>query len=83
MKTDFLTIETLPSGQLKSSRGLLSYDPQVIKGGKVISEYGNYRDWYLHDDEAQAGLRAVMEEQGFKVERVEIHAGGKATIFLS
>jgi hypothetical protein len=49
---------------------LKRYVGRVSHNGKVIS--GEYVDWFTDDDDARAGYREIMEEQGYKVKSVTI-----------
>lgn len=47
---------------------LKRYVGRVTHNGAVISR--EYVDWFMDDDDARAGYRVIMEEQGYKVKSV-------------
>lgn len=42
-----------------------------------------FSDFFRNDEEAKAGLREIMEEQGYTVDRVEIKEGRRAEVYLT
>lgn len=49
---------------------LKRYVGRVMQNGAVVG--GEYVDWFKDDDDARAGYRSLMEEQGYKVKSVTI-----------
>ena len=49
---------------------LKRYTGRVSRNGVVIGS--EYVDWFTDDDDARAGYRVIMEEQGYKVKSVTI-----------
>jgi hypothetical protein len=47
--------------------------PGRVKIGEVIS--GEYVDWFIDDDDALAGYKAIMTEQGYTVKAITITDG--------
>ncbi len=53
----------------------------VTRCGQPVSKT-EFVDWFPNDEEARAGYREIMEDQGAKVVRVEI-AEGRATVEIA
>jgi hypothetical protein len=49
---------------------LKRYVGRVLFKGKLVGS--EYVDWFTDDDDARAGYRVIMEEQGYKVKSVTI-----------
>jgi hypothetical protein len=49
---------------------LKRYVGRVSSNGAVIGH--EYVDWFADDDDARAGYRIIMEQQGYKVKSVTI-----------
>ena len=49
---------------------LKRYVGRVSQGGVFVGS--EYVDWFADDDDARAGYRAIMEQQGYKVKSVTI-----------
>jgi hypothetical protein len=54
--------------------GLYRYDAVVIQNGTRVTPT-IYTDWFASDEAAKAGLREIMESQGYKVRAVRIVSG--------
>lgn len=51
--------------------GLCRYDAVVVRDGQLVLPT-IYTDWFRNGAEAAAGLRAIMESQGYHVAKVRV-----------